>query len=242
MKTHHNTSFIIQELPRPIVEDPVSGWARRVWYLGPTGCMEELCIHSGVMSGKVVPHEIHTHDHEEMHITLSDDIQYSYLDPDSGEERTFTFENGSIFFFDSQIPHNSKNSGSGPAQYLHIRWRQVTPFTKGKQGLHFHYRRGSAIPAVPDEEPGIIEVYSGPSRFLPHLNVRFHKLSPGRAVPMHRDEHETFIVLVEGSVEILGKVINAPGFAFIQPHVPHNVINTGTVPARFYGIEFHHAR
>lgn len=230
--------FVIQNIQQPPVEDPITGWARKVWYLGPTRCMEELCIHSGVMSGKVTPHEIHTHDHEEIHITLSDNIQYTYRDPDSHEERSFTLRNGSLFFFDSKIPHNSRNSGSEPAQYLHIRWRQKNPFIHGKSGLHFHYD----ISGVSDEAQGSIEIYSGPSRFLPHLNVRYHNLSASRVIPLHRDEHETFIVLVEGSVEILGKTVKAPGFAFMGTRVPHNVVNNGAVPARFYGIEFHHAR
>jgi mannose-6-phosphate isomerase-like protein (cupin superfamily) len=230
--------FVIQSIPRPFVEDPVTGWARKVWYLGPTRCMEELCIHSGVLSGKVTPHELHTHDHEEIHITLSDNIQYTYLDPDSHEERSFTLRNGSIFFFDSEIPHNSRNSGNEPVQYLHIRWRQKIPFLHGKPGLHFH----DGISRVSNEGHGSIEIYSGPSRFLPNLNVRYHNLSASRVIPLHSDDHETFIVLVEGSVEILGKTIKAPGFAFMGTRVPHNVVNNGTVPARFYGIEFHHAR
>jgi mannose-6-phosphate isomerase-like protein (cupin superfamily) len=237
--------FVIQNIPQPPVEDPVTGWARKVWYLGSTRCMEELCIHSGVMSGKVTPHEIHTHDHEEIHITFSDNIQYTYRDPDSHEERSFSLRNGSIFFFDSEIPHNTRNLSNEPAQYLHIRWRQGTPFIHGKPGLHFDYQDGDGdamAPVALDKGFGSREIYSGPSRFLPHLRVRYHKLSAGGVIPLHRHDHEVFIAIVEGSVEILGKTINAPGFAFMGTHVPHNTINHGSVPARFYGIEFHHGR
>ena len=232
---------MIQSLPRPITEDPATGWARLVWYLGPTMHLEELCIHSGVMSANVTPHEIHTHDHEEMHITLSDNIQFTFRDPDSGEKRTSAPESGSLFYLDSTIPHNSQNSGDEPAEYLHIRWRKSPPFANGKAGLHFLYRRGARQAALSDEEPGTIEVYSGPTRFLPRLNVRYHKLSSGNAIPLHRDDHETLIVLVEGSLEILGKTVNAPGFAFMGARIPHNLNHRGFMPARFYGIEFHHA-
>jgi uncharacterized RmlC-like cupin family protein len=237
--------FLIHSIPQPCVEDPVTGWARKVWYLGPTRCMEELCIHSGVMSGAVTPHDIHTHDHEELHITLSDNIQYTYRDPDSHEEHSETFGKGSLFFFDSIIPHNTRNLSNEPVQYLHIRWRQRSPFVHGKPGLHFNYRcddMNDTAPFVSEKSFGSTEIYSGPSRFLPHLNVRYHNLSSGTGIPLHRHDHEVFIAIVDGSVEILGKTINAPGFAFMGARVPHNTINNGSVPARFYGIEFHHTR
>jgi len=237
MKKTEGLDFLIQELPRQLEEDPATGWFRRVWYLGPTRCLDELCIHDGVLSARVTPHEVHSHDHEEVHLALSNNLQYVTGGESSAGELPFDLPAGSLSFTDSRVPHTFRNTGDAPVHYLHARWRKNAEPPGGKRDVRFNHLRG----AEGGEHPGAVEVYAGPSRYLSRLHVRYHVLSTGGVIPLHRHDHELLLALVEGSLEILGKTVNAPAFAFMGSRVPHSMINRDAFPARFYGIELHHS-
>lgn len=236
--------FIIQELPRRLEEEPESGWFRRILYFGPTALVDELCVHYGVLSSYVTPHPPHRHDHEEIHIALSDTLEHVSPGADAVTECTGKLEKGSLVFTDSELPHTFRNAGSEPAAYLHVRWKQNSPFAGGTPGLRVYYPdalRRSAYCGTWDEWGERIEIHSGPTRYLFRLTVRFFTLNAGCSIPLHRHGHEVLFALVSGFVEILGKSLNAPGVAFMGRHTPHYIVNHGPETAKLYAIEFHHS-
>jgi quercetin dioxygenase-like cupin family protein len=241
----HRPDFVIQEIPRQLEEDPVTGWHRQIVHFGPTGLMDELCVHSGVLSAHMTPHPPHRHDHEEIHFALSDDIEFVHLDEGLDVERASALKQGSVFFCDSTVPHTFRNSGKMPVSYLHVRWKQRIPFVDGKPGLRFSYPDtglNGIFPATSGEGFESIEIYSGPTRYLSRLNARFLTLQSGCVIPLHRHDHEVLFALVSGCVDILGKKLDAPGFAFMGTRTPHSIINHGSTLAGLYVIELHDKR
>lgn len=234
--------FIIQGMPARLEEMLVPGWHMGVLYSGPTAFIDELLVHVGVLDGHLAPHPPHRHDHEELHISLSDRLEYVCRDGDSGEERVLALAKGSIFFIDSLEPHTVRNAGDAPAPYLHVRWKRTNPVPQGKPGLRISYQGPGpwgADLAIPPGSRRELEIYSGPTRFLSKMTLRSVVLSAGGEVPLHRHDHEVAFALAEGAVEILGKRVDAPGFAFMGSRVPHCLRNSGPTPAFFYAIEFH---
>jgi hypothetical protein len=46
-------------------------------------------------------------------------------------------------------------------------------------------------------------------------------------------------MFISGSLEILGRKLQAPGFAFMGTQVPHYIMNHGPEPVEYYAIELH---
>ena len=235
--------FVIQSVPRNMEEDPNTGWHKRVFFLGPTSFLNELCIHAGVLSAHVIPHPPHCHEHEELHIALSENFEFLACEAGSDIENTRPIDNGSVFLIDSNIPHSFRNATSQPAAYLHIRWKNEFKASRTEtKPLQFYY--SPVAPNKPSKQSvqgGLEnnEIYSGPSRYLSHFRAIFVRLQAGGVIPFHRHPHEVIFVLVSGSVEILGRKVDAPGFAFMGTQMPHRIINHGPATAQLYAFELH---
>ena len=235
--------FVIRGAPRDMVEDPDTGWRRRVLFFGPSLLVDELCVHAGLLSGHVTPHPPHCHDHEELHIALSDNLEFIGCSPASDVVPAEPVDKGSLLFADSGIPHSFRNTASEPAAYLHVRWMKTAPSSRPEmRGLRVYYSpavHSDTIPRSYQDGCETLEIYSGPSRYLSRLRALFIRLRPGGVVPVHRHAHEVIFVFMAGSAEILGKKVDAPGFAFIGSGVPHYISNHGPEPAELYAFELH---
>jgi quercetin dioxygenase-like cupin family protein len=235
--------FVIQGIPRHMEEDLNTGWKRLVYFFGPTSFLDELLIHAGVLSAHVTPHPRHCHEHEELHIALSENFELLGREAVSDIENLRSVDNGSVFFTDSNIPHSFRNTASRPAAYLHIRWKNKfkKPRTEMKQ-LQFYYSTiGQNKMGMQSVHNGLAidEIYSGPSLYLSHFRAIFMRLQAGDVIPLHRHPHEVIFVLSSGSIEILGRKMDAPGFAFMGTQVPHHIINHGPETAQLYAFELH---
>ena len=135
---------------------------------------------------------------------------------------------GLFFLLIPSIPHSFRNAASPPAAYLHFRWKNESKASRaGKEPLQFYYS-----PLDQNKTCGqsvyngveIDEIYSGPSLYLSRLRAIFMRLKAGDVIPLHRHPHEVIFILVSGSIEILGRKLDAPGFAFLgtQSAPPHN--------------------
>ncbi len=235
--------FLIQQIPPRMEEDRETGWGRKMIYLGPTSATDELCMHAGVVSGHVTPHPPHCHGHEELHIALSDNFEFVGCEADSEIAGAKHVERDSLFLIDARSPHSFRNTTSEPASYLHVRWRNETPMGGGQmKRLHFYYApvsTGRTYSELPYEGSETIEVFAGPSLHLERFRALFINLGPGGVIPIHRHPHEVIFALLSGSVEILGRKVDAPCLAFIGSRMPHGIINQGKLAARLYAFEFH---
>lgn len=235
--------FMIQSIPRNMEEDPKTGWHRRIYFFGPTTFLSELCIHAGILSAHMAPHPPHCHEHEEVHISMSENLEFVVCEAGSDIENARPIDYGSVFFTDSNIPHSFRNAASPPAAYLHIRWKNESKVSCSEtKRLQFYYSPvGQNKMYAQSIHQGIDsdEIYSGPSLHLSRFKVLFIRLKAGDVIPLHRHNHEVIFVLVSGTVKILGRRLDAPGFAFMGTQVPHHIINQGPDPAQLYAFELH---
>ena len=231
--------FVIQAIPRDMAEDPGTGWNRRIFFLGPTTFLDELCIHAGVLSGHMTPHPPHCHEHEEVHIALSGNLEFISGEEGSDIVNATPVDNCSIYFTNSKIPHSFRNAAPGPSAYLHLRWRGTPKEARAEGSLLKFYYSPAGLGPLTGKGPEVHEIFSGPSVYLSHLKAMLVRLPAGGSVPFHRHPHEVIFALISGSVEILGKKIDAPGFAFMGTRMPHHIINKGPGPAQFYAFELH---
>lgn len=235
--------FVIWEAPRHMEEDPETGWAIGILFFGPTSFLGELCVHTGLLSGHVMPHPPHCHEHEELIIALSENIEFVGCDADSDVQYARPVDRGSLLFTGSNIPHSVRNNASHPATYFHLRWKNTaTGFPSEMQHLEFYYSPGSRsgdFKSSTHEDSETIEIYSGPTRYLPRLRALFTRILPGGVIPSHSHAHEVTFLFISGLVEINGRRLEAPGFAFMGSRVPHSIINHGQQPAEYYAFELH---
>lgn len=234
--------FFIRGGPYRMQAGPAPGWSMEILFSGPTAFVDELMAHIGELDGFLSPHPFHQHDHEELHFALSNRMEFLIRDENLAAERVMSLSAGSVVFTDSRVPHTFRNVGAVPAAYLHLRWKQSEPAVSGKPGLWF-FDQGppSGMAERVSPENGAVEriIYSGPTRYLSGIILKYIELPSGGRVPLHRHDHEVVFALVAGAMEILGRKIEAPGFAFMGSGVPHCLNNPGPVPALFYAVEFH---
>jgi hypothetical protein len=235
--------FLICSIPQDMDENPDTGWCLGILYSGRTTFLDELLIHVGVLSSGKTPHPPHCHDHEEAHITLSDHVEFISTEAFPDGQSIKFLDNRALVFTDSNISHTFRNNGPLPASYIHIRWRNTStsPGITKEQG-RFHFSpldKDTSLKRLTRNGVDITDIYSGPSRFLPCLTVLFITIPENGEIPLHRHDHEVIFVLIKGTVEILGKTVEAPGLAFMKSRMPHHMINTGNEPAELYAFELH---
>jgi len=235
--------FVIRTVLRQMEEDTETGWRRQILFLGPTSFLDELCVHTGLLSSYVMPHPPHCHEHEELHIAFSKNLEFVGCDARPGVEYIKVLGKGSVFATDSNILHSFRNNASHPAAYFHIRWKnKFGPSSLERDRLNFYFSPGTGgddFKRSSHEGSETIEIYAGPTRYLAHFRVLLVKIDPGGKIPFHRHAHAVIFVLLSGFVEILGKKIGAPGFAFMESQVPHYIVNCGHEPAALYAFELH---
>lgn len=240
---HPSPDFLIRAIPRNMDENPDTGWNLGIIYSGPTSFLDELLIHAGVLSGQKTPHPPHCHDHEELHINLSEHFEFVSNDAFPDNDIFKPLDRNSLVFTDSNISHTLRNAGSLPGLYLHIRWKNKTrtPGMDEKRKRFYFSPSGQDVMHKHSTRNGVdvVDIHSGPSLFLPEFKALFITIPVGESIPLHRHHHEVIFVLVTGSVEILGRSVDAPGFAFMGSQMPHHVTNHGTEPAELYAFELH---
>lgn len=234
--------FVIRGRPDRLQTVAAPGWRMEIFFHGATVFLDEFMVHVGELAGHLSPHPLHRHDHEELHFALSDRMEFIVSNDNLEMERTLALAKGSVVFTDSLAPHTFRNIGDAPASYLHLRWKRSEPAVSGKPGLWFLDQGASRVIAGhASSGNAAVErlVYSGPTRYLSQVTLKRIDFPSRGQVPLHRHDHEVVFALVDGVLEILGRRVVAPGFAFMGSYVPHCLINPGPEPAALYAVEFH---
>lgn len=64
-------------------------------------------------------------------------------------------------------------------------------------------------------------------------------MQPGAGYPPHADAYDVAILLLEGTVETLGKYVSSQAVIFYATSEPHGMKNIGNIPAFYLVFEFH---
>lgn len=82
-------------------------------------------------------------------------------------------------------------------------------------------------------------LFEGPTRHLRKLHAHMSWVEPGAGYAAHVDDYNVAIVLIQGTLETLGKTIEAPALLFHPKGSEHGLRAIGPVGAHYLVVEFH---
>jgi len=205
--------------------------------------MDDFESHVSVLSPGITPHEPHSHPEEELLIMLSGEADIVILCPDGSYiETRDRIRPGLFVYYPAFQPHTLHAVGIEPATYLMFKWRAEEESKKDPQleTTVFHYSKG-ATHIGSESANGIFQsrIFDHPTGYLRKLHCHVTTLQPGAGYPPHSDAYDAAILLLEGTVETLGRRIGPLGVIFYAAGEPHGMKNVGNALAFYLVFEFH---
>lgn len=232
----------IRPLALPLEQDETGYKAHSIFH-GPTPNLLHLGCHVSVLDPGNSPHEPHLHPEEEVLVVLDGGADLVLVDEESGE-RVERARPGGLSYYSGQQRHTIRGAGDGPVTYVMFRWRG-DPRDKGgllQSALHIDgsqeaFERLETASQVSGMQTEV--VFEGPTRYLQKLHCHVTKLEPGAGYDAHADPYDVGIVALSGTLETLGRRVEAPAVVFYSGGEPHGMRNVGETPAGYVVFEFH---
>jgi mannose-6-phosphate isomerase-like protein (cupin superfamily) len=224
-------------LPLPLAEDAEKGWRPHRIFRGKTPILEFLNCHMSVLSPGHSPHSPHAHAEEELLIILDGeaDLIISHTAEVEGA-RIERARPGTFVYYPAEQHHTIRNSSQAPVTYLMFKWRGVASRTREPLATTiFNY---NLIPDTAKPRWGH-RLLKQATAYLGWLKSHVTVLEPGVGYEPHIDLYDVAILLLDGTVETIGRTLTAPGVIFYQAGEPHGMRNIGDAPARYLVFEFH---
>jgi mannose-6-phosphate isomerase-like protein (cupin superfamily) len=229
--------LLAQRLPLPLAEDVEKGWRPHPIFRGRTSVLESLSCHMSVLSPGHSPHAPHAHAEEELLIVLDGEADLIISDTTDVETaRVERVRPGSFVYYPSRQHHTIRNSGQAPVTYLMFKWRGIA--SRAPQPLRTTIFNYIVDPDVAKPLWGH-RLFKQPTAYLRSLESHVTVLESGAGYEPHIDAYDVGIVLLDGTVETIGRTLTAPGVIFYQSGELHGMRNVGDTPARYLVFEFH---
>jgi uncharacterized cupin superfamily protein len=237
----------IHRLRLPLDQDPAVGWKPHPLFRGATPGIKSIACHVSVLDPDRQPHTPHRHDEEEILMVLDGEADL-VVDDGSGsggvvrhhvQARTFAY-------YPAGFAHTIHNASDAPVTYLMFKW--ATDHRDDAKCLdHLVVSPPDCDSAVrPDAKSAFVRtrLLHGETKYLRRLHSHISSLQPGAGYAPHVDAYDVAIVVLEGTVETLGKRVGPRGVIFYAAGESHGMRNVGDAPALFVVFEFHgrHAR
>lgn len=230
----------IRQLELPLEQDSDVGWKPHDIFHGPTPRMADLDCHVSVLDPGKSPHEPHVHAEEEILIVLDGCAELVVVD-ESGETETRTLGAGAFVYYPGWQRHTIRNVGSERVTYLMFRWIARRGASKDTLRTGFFDAASESgarsMPSSDGFEPRLL--FEEPTRYLRKLHCHRSTLEPGAGYPAHGDEYDIAILVLDGTVETLGRKVGKHGVIFYAAGEPHGMSNPGKKPAEYLVFEFH---
>jgi quercetin dioxygenase-like cupin family protein len=232
----------IREFDEPF-EENASGWNIYRIFNGSTPAMESFGTHVSVLSAGTTPHPPHAHVEEELIIMLSGEAEIlRFDDPTSDESTSTTIGPGAFLYHSAYHRHTIRGAGPGPATYLIFKW-------KNESGANDAPELESSILRFDDDDGGSgtkrsngwtrKRLLDSPTRYLRKLHCHLSVLEQGAGYRPHADPYDVAILVLEGTLETLGRKVGRHGVIFYAAGEPHGMGNVGPSPASYLVFEFH---
>jgi oxalate decarboxylase/phosphoglucose isomerase-like protein (cupin superfamily) len=235
-------SSSIRSLSLPLTEREGGGWQPHFLFKGSTGIFDQMSCHAAVLSPGHCPHPPHVHADEEILIVLDGEPEILLADRPSAEgARVERVALGTFSYYPAGQHHTIRNPGSTPVTYLMFKWR-VTDARQNAEPLGttlFQY----SIDDPPEKLGWVIrKIFQQPTGLLRRLQCHTSWLAPGAGYPPHVDAYDVALLLLEGRVETLGRVVEPMSVIYYPAGEKHGIKNVGDTPARYLVFEFHAPR
>jgi radical SAM protein with 4Fe4S-binding SPASM domain len=234
---------LIRALNLPLEEDKQTGWKPYPLFSGSTHFTDSFSSHVSVLSPGVIPHQPHSHVEEELLIMLSGEACLVIPDMESNGTETMTkIYPGSFVYYPAFKRHTIYNTGPVPATYLMFKWHKDSAL-KADCGLKttiLRYDDGpTSVDPKPAQEVAFKEILYEPTAYLSKLQCHVTTLQQGSGYQPHIDPYDVAILLLKGTVETLGQIVEARSVMFYATGEPHGMINCGQNDAFYLVFEFH---
>lgn len=231
---------VARSMGLPAETDPWTGWKPYHLFDGATPNIENLSCHYSVLGAGRCPHPPHEHDDEELLLVLDGECEIVVVDADDVES-THTAGRGHLSYYPTGARHTLRASPHTDVTYLMFKWtgRRAVPGELLEPHV-IHY--GDRFPESIDGDPSVFIpelVFEGGTRYLDHLHCHTTYLGPGAGYAEHRDDHDVAIVLLDGTIEVLGQTLGKDSIVFVPAGRLHGMRNPGPDRARYLVIEFH---
>ena len=222
--------------------DAEQPWRPDYAFRGATPLLADMSCHASVLDGGHSPHSPHAHVEEELLVPLHGEAELVIAArEDDPTPRVARLPPGSFVYYPRGQHHTIRNSGTTPIAYLMLKWRAPAPDHGARAlGTEIVEFEGS----VPDgAEPFRTRLLlEGPTGWLTTIHSHLTVLQPGAGYERHADTHDVAIVLLEGEIETLGRLVRPLSVVYCGAGEVHGMRNPGLRPARYLVFEFHAAR
>jgi mannose-6-phosphate isomerase-like protein (cupin superfamily) len=235
----------MHQLDIPLEADTEKGWKPYHVFHGSTSDNRVLSCHVSVLNQGKRPHPPHRHAEEEIFLVLAGEVDLILPDrgPLQGGERQ-RLGVGQLVYYPVGYPHTLEAVSKEPAHYIMFKW--LTHPARKTSVLPLGIFSAVDGPSEVDRDPknGFRTrlVFEGPTAYLRKLHCHASVLVPLAGYEPHLDPYDVAIVVLEGKVETLGKILGPNGVIFYAAGEPHGMRNPAETAARYVVFEFHAER
>jgi quercetin dioxygenase-like cupin family protein len=227
------------DLPPPAVPFAFSSLPH---FRGTTPRLTQMDAHSSILAPGQSPHPLHQHQDEEILVVLDGTAELSTAADGEGTGLTRTrMGPGDFAYYPAWQWHTLTNTSDRPILYTMFKWIGANERT-ARSGDELRFvTSGDALRQEPTDKYNRGEVLNVASRWLRKVHAHVSIMAGGRGYNGHADAYDVAIVLVEGAVETLDRIVRAPAVIFHPAQAPHGLRAAGEGPARYLVFEFHKA-
>jgi len=228
------------ELP-PGHEDPKE-WRPYPLFRGRSRQLEDFGCHFSVLSPGSIPHPPHEHAEEEILIMLSGEADLLIgMGGSSPSLIRHRLRPGSFVYYPAYQPHTLHNSGPQETVYLMFKWRSsLNNNAKSLPAVPVQFLSGETLPDNPSGRIFFAKrVLEGNTRYLRKLHSHVTTLLPGGGYHPHADPYDVAILMLQGTVESLGRRVDPLSIIYYASGDQHGIRNVGVTPAVYLVFEFH---
>jgi len=225
-------------IPLPAAEE--DGWKPYPIFNMTTSGLQNLSCHASVLNSDHSPHLPHTHNEEEILMLLWGEVDLILPDSQgSAVNQRIHLRQDEFVYYPACFAHTLQTTSKTSANYLMFKWQDDQSRNMSPLG----FRHFSLFDSINDSkmQDGFCSrlVFEGPTVYLQKLHCHTSTLTAGAGYDPHRDDYDVAIIVLEGTVETLGKLAGPYSVIFYRAGEPHGMRNTGSSIAKYIVFEFH---
>jgi quercetin dioxygenase-like cupin family protein len=204
-----------------------------------TGGLLEISCHISAHEKGHIPHDLHSHNEEEILLLLSGGIELIHRKSnDLTKNENKELNKGQFVYYPAYFYHTFIAKSYTPAHVLSLKWK--TNSKNKNAGLNFACFN---IPKDLNNQENKTfltkTLFEYPTLYLSKLHCHTSLINPGGSIKTHRDMYDVVSIILEGEVETLGEKATPYDVIFYPMSKPHGICNPGNNIAKEVVFELH---
>jgi mannose-6-phosphate isomerase-like protein (cupin superfamily) len=197
-----------------------------------------MCSHYSILAAGQTPHAPHAHVDEELLIVVRGEATLRY-DDGSGAILDQRVTAGDGVYYPAFHRHTIHNHSEASVVYVMFKW--IAPRSGAHEPLAVRRFSVNPIRGSDSTDRGFTtrHCFTGATHHLKKLHAHVSTLLPDASYDAHADEHDVALLIMEGRVKTLDRIVPAGALVWYAAREPHGMLNPGPEPARYIVFEFH---